>query len=103
MAYKVLFQSNPAATTDTTVYTATGPFIIHTLYICNQSATTTALVRVAIRVAAAALSAPQYALYDVPVDPNFIGIVRGLTGGNTDLVVVRSSTANVSFTAYGDA
>jgi len=103
MAYKVLFQSNPAATTDTTVYTATGAFIVHTLYICNQHSTDTALVRVAIRVAAAALSAPQYALYDVPVDPLYFGVVRGLAGGNTDLIVVRASHANVSFTGYGDA
>ena len=100
--YKVLGQSNPAATTLTTLYTcATANGAVgSTLAICNQGATTT--VRVAVRPAGAGIAAQQYIVYDNPVaaqDTLFLTI--GVALANTDVVSVYAGTANVSFNLYG--
>jgi hypothetical protein len=57
-SYKVLGQSNPAATTATTLYTvpAATQAVISTLVVCNQ-ASTAATFRLAVRVGGAALAA----------------------------------------------
>ena len=100
--YKVLGQSNPAATTNTTLYTnatANGA-ICSTLAICNQGVSTT--VNVAIRPAGATLTNSQYIVYQAPVSANdtlFLTIGVGLA--NTDVVTVYANTANVSFSLFG--
>jgi len=69
--YKVLGQSNPAATTLTTLYTvpASTSTVISTITVANQAATA-ATYRIAVRIAAAGISAAQYLAYDVSLPAN---------------------------------
>ena len=101
--YKVLGQSNPSATTATTLYTvpASTQTVVSTLTVCNQAATA-ATYRVAVRVAAAGLSASQYVAYDVSLPGNATDtLTLGLTLGATDVITIYASTATMSFAAFG--
>jgi glucose-6-phosphate dehydrogenase assembly protein OpcA len=101
--YKVLGQSNPAATTSTTLYTvpASTEAIVSTITVCNQAATP-ATFRVSISVAGAALSAKEYIAYDATVPGNgFVALTIGITLAATDVIRVYGSTANLSFSAFG--
>ena len=101
--YKVLGQSNPAATTSTTLYTvpAATQAIVSTLTVCNQAATD-ATFRVSASVNGAALSAKEYVAYDVTVPgKGFYTLTLGVTLGAADLIRVYASTANLSFSAFG--
>ena len=104
MAKKVLGQSNPAATTATTLYTvpASKSAVISSLTICNQ-ASSAATFRVAVRPAAATLAALHYVAYDVTVGAADTTVLTlGITLATTDVVTVYASTATISFNAYGD-
>lgn len=100
--YKVLGQSNPAAATLTTLYavpSATAA-VCSTLAICNQGVS--ALFRVAIRPAAATITAAHFIVFDATVaslDTVFLTI--GTTLATTDVVSVQSSTATCSFNLSG--
>lgn len=101
--YKVLGQSAPSATTDTTLYTAPASTqaVISTVTVCNRG-TTSATFRIAVRPDGAALANQHYVAYDVQVDANAtIPWTIGMTLGDTDVVTVRGSSANLSFTAFG--
>lgn len=101
--YKVLGQSNPAATTLTTLYTvpASTQTVVSTVTVANQAATA-ATYRIAIRVAGAAITASQYIAYDVSLPANASDtLTLGLTLGATDVISVYASTATMSFNAYG--
>lgn len=104
MAVRVLGQANPAATTNTDLYTvAAGKAgIISTLAVCNRD-TVQITYRVAIRPAGAVLAVQHYVAYDVQLpakstDP----LTWGMTLAATDVITVYASTANVSFSAFGD-
>jgi glucose-6-phosphate dehydrogenase assembly protein OpcA len=102
-AYKVLGQSNPAATTATTLYTvpASTQAVISTLVVCNQ-ASTAATFRLAVRVGGAALAASQYLAYDVTVGAaDATALTLGITVNATDIVTIYGSSATLSFTAFG--
>jgi hypothetical protein len=104
MAFKVLGQANPAATTDTTLYTVPAGklVVVQSLTICNQSATA-GLVRVAIRPDGAAIAAQHYVLFDIPWDGNWTDFLTiGMTMDAADVVTVRATTANFSFNLFGD-
>ena len=101
--YKVLGQVNPSATTATTLYTvpASTQTIVSTISVCNQ-ASTAATYRIAVRVAGSALSAEEYIVYGATVagsDSTFITV--GVTLGATDVLTVYSSSATLSFNAFG--
>ena len=101
--YKVLGQSNPSATTATTLYTvpSTTQTIVSTITVCNQAATA-ATYRIAVRVAGAALAATQYIAYDVSLPANASDtLTLGVTLGATDVITVYASSATMSFNAYG--
>ena len=101
--YKVLGQSNPAATTATTLYTVPSvtQTVVSTVTVCNQAATA-ATYRIAIRVAGAALAATQYVAYDVSLPANATDtLTLGLTLGAADIITVYASTATMSFSAFG--
>ncbi len=103
VAYKVLGQSNPAATTLTTLYTAPAATsaVCSTLTICNQ-ATSPATYRVAVRVAGAGITAKQYLIYDANIVGNdTIALTLGITLATTDVVSVYSSSATMSFNLSG--
>ena len=101
--YKVLGQSNPSATTATTLYTvpASTSAVVSTVVICNQTATA-ATFRLSVRPAGAAQTAAMYVAYDVTVGASdSTALTLGITLGATDVITVYASTANVSFTAFG--
>jgi hypothetical protein len=101
--YKVLGQSNPSATTATTLYTVPSATqtIVSTVTVCNQAATA-GTYRIAVRIAGASLAAAQYVAYDISLPANTTDtLTLGLTLGATDVVTVYASSANFSFNAYG--
>lgn len=101
--YKVLGQSNPSATTATTLYTvpSSTATVVSTITICNQ-ASTAGTFRVAVRPAGATLAAQHYVAYDTPIAANdTIALTLGVTLATTDVVTVYASSANMSFNAYG--
>jgi len=101
--YKVLGQSNPSATTATTLYTVPSATqtVVSTVTICNQAATA-ATYRIAVRVAGASLAASQYVAYDVSLPANASDtLTLGLTLNATDVITVYASTATMSFAAFG--
>jgi hypothetical protein len=101
--YKVLGQSNPAATTATTLYTvpAATQAIVSTLTVTNQTATA-GTYRIAVRVAGAALAAAQYLAFDVSLPGNATDtLTLGVTLGATDVITVYASAATFSFNAFG--
>jgi glucose-6-phosphate dehydrogenase assembly protein OpcA len=102
-AYKVLGQSNPAATTLTTLYTvpASTSTVASTLNICNQAASA-ASFRLAVRPAGATIANQHYIAYDVAIPANdSISLTVGITLATTDVVSVYASTANLSFALFG--
>lgn len=101
--YKVLGQSNPSATTATTLYTVPSATsaVVSSISVCNQAGTA-ATYRIAVRPAGASLSAQHYIAYDATVSANNTTILTiGVTLATTDVVTVYASTANLSFNAYG--
>jgi hypothetical protein len=104
LTYKVLGQVNPAATTDTTLYTvpAATQAVLSTINVCNQ-ANATATFRIAVRPAGASLVAAHYIAYDVTLNAyDSIALTIGITLSTTDVITVRSSTSTVSFNAFGN-
>lgn len=103
-AYKVLGQSAPSATTDTTLYTVPGATsaVISTITVCNRSSATRSY-RIAVKPTAGTTLANQhYIAYNATVPANdticlTLGIA--LAAGNT--VVVYGSTADLTFNAFG--
>lgn len=101
--YKVLAQSNPSATTATTLYTvpSSTSSVISTITVCNQAASAGSF-RIAVRPAGAALAAQHYVAYDVAIAANdTTALTLGLTLATTDVVTIYASSATMSFNAYG--
>jgi hypothetical protein len=101
--YKVLAQSNPAATTATTLYTAPAltSTVISTITVCNQAASAGSF-RIAVRPAGATLAAEHYVAYDVAIAANdTTALTLGRTLATTDVVTIYASSATMSFNAYG--
>lgn len=102
VAYKVLGQSNPAANTLTTLYTAPAATaaVASTLVVCNLGVSTT--VRVAVRPAGAALANQHYVLYEVTANQyDSLFFTIGTTLAATDVVSVQAGTAMVAFSLFG--
>jgi hypothetical protein len=102
-AYKVLGQSAPSATTDTTLYTvpAATETVISTIVIANRAATS-ATYRIAVRPNGATLATSHYIAYDANIPANdSIALTLGLTIDATDVVTIYASTANLTFGAFG--
>ena len=101
--YKVLGQSNPAATTATTLYTVPSATqaVISTITVCNQAATS-ASYRIAVRPAGATLAAQHYVAYDIAIAANdTTALTLGIALSTTDVVTVYAATATLSFSAFG--
>jgi hypothetical protein len=101
--YKVLGQSKPAATTATTLYTCPSATqtVISSLVVANQAGTG-GTYRIAIRPNGASLSGEHYIAYDAPLAANsFVSLTLGLTIDASDVVTIFSSSADMSFNAFG--
>jgi hypothetical protein len=102
-AYKVLGQVAPSATTDTTLYTVptATESVISTIIVANR-ATSAATYRIAIRPNAATLANQHYIAFDVTVGAgDSTTLTLGLTLDAADVITVRGSTADLSFSAFG--
>ena len=103
ITYKVLGQSNPAANTNSDLYTVPSATsaVCSTIVICNQAASA-ATFRVAVRPAGAGIATSQYISYDTNVNANdSITMTIGITLATTDVVTVRANTTTVSFNLFG--
>lgn len=103
MAYKVLGQSAPAATTATDLYTvpAAKAAVVSTISVCNRS-TSAVTYRIAVRPAGAALANAHYLAYDAGLPANSSDFLTiGITLAAADVVTVYASTANLSFSCFG--
>ena len=101
--YKVLGQSNPSATTATTLYTVPSAksAVVSTIMVCNQAASAGSF-RIAVRPAGATLASEHYIAYDVAVPANdSIALTMGVTMATTDVLTVYASSAEQSFSAFG--
>lgn len=101
--YKVLGQSNPAATTNTDIYTvpASTQTVISTIVVANQAASA-ATFNIAVRVGGLAITAKQYVAYQVTVAAgDSTALTLGITLGATDVITVQASTATLSFNVFG--
>ena len=104
MAKKVLGQSNPAATTLTTLYTvpALKETVVSSISVANLTATD-ATFRLAVRPAGASIANQMYIGYDITVGASDSTIITvGITLAATDVISVYASTANIAFQAFGD-
>lgn len=102
-SYKVLGQSNPSATTLTTLYTVPSATstVCSTLVICNTAATASTF-RIAVRPAGAAISTSHYIVYDNSITANdTIFLTLGISLATTDVISIYSSTANLVFNLFG--
>lgn len=101
---KVLGQSAPSATTETALYTvsASTEAVVSTLYVCNRSSAP-ATFRVSVSVGGGATSNEDYLYYDVTIQGNdSLRDTVGMSLAATDVVRVYASTANLSFTLFGN-
>ena len=103
MAYKVLGQSAPSATTATTLYTvpAGSSTVVSTIAVCNRAATS-GTYRVSVRPSGATLANQHYIAYDSAITANNSTMLTiGVTLAATDVLEVYASSANMSFSAFG--
>lgn len=101
--YKVLGQSAPSATTDTTLYTVPSATetIISTIVIANRGSSAGSY-RIAIRPNGATLANSHYVAFDVAIAANdSTALTLGITIDAADVVTVRASSADMTFTAFG--
>jgi hypothetical protein len=101
--YKVLGQTSPNATTNTTLYTVPSgtQAVISTLVVCNR-ASTSATYRIAVRPSNETLENKHYVTFDVPVTgSDSTTLTIGITLSETDVITVYASTANTSFSVFG--
>ena len=101
--YKVLGQSNPSATTATTLYTVPSATqaVVSSISVANLTSTA-ATFRISVRPAGASQTNAMYIGYDITVGASDSTIITvGLTLAATDVITVYASTANLAFQAFG--
>lgn len=107
MAKKILGQSNPSATTVTTLYTVPSAkeAVISTISVANLTATA-ATFRLILQPSAdvsATILNKQYLAYDITLGASDSTVITiGLTLATGDVIKVYGSTANIAFQAFGD-
>lgn len=103
IAYKVLGQSAPAATTATDVYTvaASTQVVISSIVVANRAASSTSF-RIAVRPNGAALATSHYIAFDTPIAANdLVALSLGVTVDAADVVTVYAGNANLTFSLFG--
>jgi hypothetical protein len=101
--HKVLGQSNPAATTLTTLYTvpASAQAVCSTVTVCNTASSATTY-RIAVRPAGASIANQHYVAYDAALPANDTAtLTLGVTLAATDVISVYAASENVAFSAFG--
>jgi hypothetical protein len=103
MAYKVLGQSAPAATTDTNVYTVPSATetIISTIIVANRDSSA-GTFRLSIRPDGDAQADEHYIAYDVPIaGADSTTLTLGITLDAADVVTFYASSADMSINVFG--
>lgn len=101
--YKVLGQSAPAATTPTTLYTAPSATqaVISTIMVCNRGASEQTY-RISVRPNGAVQADQHYVIYDATIPAKTtVTLTLGITLGDTDVLTVYNSSADLSYSAFG--
>lgn len=101
--YKVLGQSNPSATTLTTLYTvpSSTSTVVSTITIANL-ANSSGTFRVAVRPAGESIANKHYIAYDVTIAAlDTLTLTLGVTLATTDVISVYASSSTMAFAAYG--
>jgi hypothetical protein len=102
--YKVLAQANPAATTETTLYTVPSGYssIVSTIAVCNQAGTS-GTFRIAVRPAAdGSTTAKHWIVYGATLAASDATMLTlGITAAAGDVIRVYTSSANISFSVFG--
>jgi len=89
-----------AATTNTTLYQNTsGTYATVTINLCNRNATSVT-VRIALSTSATP-NAADWLEYDTAISGNGVAQLTGVVVGNTQYVIVYSSSTLVSAVAFG--
>ena len=102
-AYKVLGQSNPLATTLTTLYTvpAATETVVSTITVANISASGISF-RIAIRPNGASIADEHYLAFGTSLAANStMAFTLGITLDATDVISVYASDTNAVFQAFG--
>jgi hypothetical protein len=103
MAYKVLGQSAPAATTAANVYTVPSATeaVVSTIVIANRAAAAGSF-RLSVRPNGATQADQHYLAYDVPIAANdSTTLTLGITVDAGDIITVYASSADMSFNVFG--
>ena len=102
-ALKVLGQSDPAATTVTTLYTVPDKTMTTVSSIVAANRTGSAITfRLSVHVEGASADDKQYLYYDKSVAANdSLTIVIGITLNQSDVVKVYTSAVDMSFNMFG--
>lgn len=101
--YKVIAQSNPAATTLTDIYTVpTGKQAVISTIIAANRVSSNRSFRIAVAVAGAVDSLEQYIAYDEVISGNGVyEFTIGATLSAGDVIRVYSSAQDISFNVFG--
>ncbi len=103
MAYKVLAQSAPSATTATDVYTVGSGIetVISTIIIANRAGTA-GTFRLSVRPNGASQTNAMYCAYDVPIAANdSTTLTLGITMDAADVLTAYCSSADMSINVFG--
>jgi hypothetical protein len=101
--YKVLGQLEPAATTESTLYTVPSATeaVCSTLSVCNKAAAAGSF-RIRIKVNNAADDDKQFVAYDAPIAAkDTLLLTFGATLGAGDVVRAYGSSADITFQLFG--
>lgn len=101
--HKVLGQSNPSATTPTTLYTVPSATssVVSSLVVSNIS-NAAVTYRISVRPSGGSQTNAMYLVYDASLPANDTTVLTlGITLAATDVVTVYASTANVAFNLFG--
>lgn len=103
MAYKVLAQSAPSATTATDVYTVGSGLevVVSTIIIANR-ANTAGTFRLSVRPNGASQTNAMYLAYDVPIAANdSTTLTLGITMDAADVLTAYCSSGDMSINVFG--
>ena len=103
MAYKVLAQSAPSATTATDVYTVGSGLevVVSTIIIANRAAAA-GTFRLSVRPNGASQTNAMYLAYDVPIAANdSTTLTLGITMDAADVLTAYCSSGDMSINVFG--
>ena len=93
--------STPSANTATTLFTSDNQYLV-SIIAANKSTTTSANIRVWVQPSGSSTESQYaYMIYDIPVDASNSYETFRFAVNQNNVVKVQSSTANISFSAYG--